>query len=62
MTGAITDAVRRRLHDLDTSSDEEAKTKLAEMRRISADAAARWPDDADADPSSWLYDARGLPA
>lgn len=62
VTGAITAALRRQLDDLEAADEEAARAKLEKMRRISADAAARWPDGTDTDPSSWLYDERGLPA
>lgn len=63
VTGAITSAVHRQLDDLDAADGHQGAVRLDAIRRISIDAAARWPGrPAGDDPSGWLYDERGLPA
>ncbi|GAA4846019.1 hypothetical protein GCM10023201_41910 [Actinomycetospora corticicola] len=64
LTEAVTTAVKERLARLALrTEDDEFEARLAAIREIAADAAARWgPYDPDEDPTAFLYDEEtGLP-
>lgn len=61
VTSAVTAALRGRLDQVAAAGNRRAAT-LAELRRISRDAARRWPAELrDRDHGSDLYDDQGLP-
>lgn len=64
LTEAVTTAVRERLARLELRAEDDGfETRLAAIRAIAADSAARWgPYDPDEDPTAFLYDEEtGLP-
>lgn len=63
LTEAVTIAVRERLERLKLRDSGDVEARLAAIRAIAADAAARWgPYDPDEDPTAFLYDEQtGLP-
>lgn len=61
VTNALTMALRRTLEESERSGDHRARA-LAEGRRLSADTAARWPEELRlVDHGEMLYDDHGLP-